>query len=439
MERPALEVADVFGRFRASFLDKYPTTSTQQRRVIAAISACRTAALGGHVEGCDQCGYQRNAYNSCRDRHCPKCGSLARDQWVEARKSELLPVPYFHIVFTLPEFLRPMALQNQVRIYNILFHSAAAALQKVAADPQHLGARIGALAVLHTWNQQLLFHPHIHCIVPGGGLSPGGDRWIPARNNFFLPVRVLSEVYRGIFMQALRQAYQRGHLSWYGELEHLQDPPAFNQHIQAAWEKPWNVYSKAPFGGPERVVASVGRYTHRIGISNEQLISLDGGDPSAGTEEVLGYLGKYTQSIAITNHRLSSLDEATVTFSWQDRRQGNETRLLSIPGHEFMRRFLLHVLPRRFVRIRQYGILANALRSEQLALARRLLQVPEQVPKQKASIDWKTHLEDLSGVNIDKCPQCGDGHMRALAILRPQRTPQRQERVTIAVAILDSS
>lgn len=438
MERPALEVADIFGRFRASFLEQYPA-SRQQRRVIAAIIACRTAALGGHLEVCDQCGYPRNAYNSCRDRHCPKCGSLARDLWVQARKSELLPVPYFHIVFTLPEFLRPITLQNQGPVYNILFHAAAAALQKVAADPQHLGARIGVLAVLHTWNQQLLFHPHIHCIVPGGGISPGADRWIPARNNFFLPVRVLSEVYRGIFMQALRQAYQRGLLSWHGELEHLQDPAAFNHYIQAAWEKQWNVYSKAPFGEPEKVVAGVGRYTHRIGISNDRLVGLEGGDPSAGSEEMLGYLGKYTQSIAITNDRLASLDGGTVTFSWQDRHNGNETRLLSITGHEFMRRFLLHVLPPHFVRLRHYGILANAHRSEQLALSRRLLQVLEQVPSQETCIDWKTRLEGLSGLNIDRCPQCQDGYMRALAILLPQRTAQRRERTPMATPILDSS
>jgi hypothetical protein len=274
VERPALEVADIFGRFGASFLEQHPT-SAQHRRVVGAITTCRTAVLGGHLERCDTCRHERNAYNSCRDRHCPKCGSLAREQWIAARSAELLPIPYFHVVFTLPEFLRPVAWQNQAAIYNILFHAAASALQKVAADPKHLGARIGLLAVLHTWNQKLLYHPHIHCIVSGGGLSPDDERWVPARDNYFLPVRVLSRVYRGIFIQALRQAYREGKLSWHGKLQHLQEETAFNHYIQAAWEKPWVVYSKAPFAGPQRVVATVGRYTHGIAMSNQRLIHLD--------------------------------------------------------------------------------------------------------------------------------------------------------------------
>lgn len=368
MESPTLEVADVFRRFGASYLEQYPS-SVQQRRVMAAIIACRTAVLGGHLERCDRCPHERYAYNSCRDRHCPKCGALAREQWIQARTAELLPIPYFHIVFTMPEFLRPMAWQNQAAVYNILFHSAAAALQKVAADPQHLGARIGLLAILHTWNQQLLYHPHIHCIVPGGGPSLEGDRWIAARRNFFLPVAVLSKVYRGVFMQSLRQAYQDGKLSWYGELAHLDDPDAFHQYIQAAWTNEWVVYSKAPFAGPQQVVESVGRYVRGTSISNHRLVHLE--EETPGIEHVVDYFGKHANRVAITNERLVGLNGSTVTFSWQDRQAGR-TRLLSVTGHEFIRRFLMHVVPPRFVRLRHYGFFANAHRTDQLALCRRL-------------------------------------------------------------------
>lgn len=433
MERPTLEVADIFGRFGASYLEQFPT-SAQQRRVMAAITACRTAALGGHVERCDQCSHERIAYNSCRDRHCPKCGSLAREQWVQARSAELLPIPYFHIVFTMPEFLRPVAWQNQATIYNILFKSAAAALQKVAADPQHLGARVGLLAILHTWNQQLLYHPHIHCIVSGGGPSRDGDRWISARSNFFLPVGVLSKVYRGIFMQALRQAYHEGHLAWYGELEHLQHPPAFNHYIQAAWQNDWVVYSKAPFAGPQQVVESVGRYVRGTAISNHRLISLEGITP--GIDHVVDYFGKYANRIAITNDRLVSLDDATVTFSWQDRRH-EETRHLSLTAHEFMRRFLMHVVPPHFVRTRHYGFLANAHRTEQLALCRHLLQVSESVPDQEPDTHWKTRLEDLTGIDVDQCPMCPDGRMHPVAALLPRSRQRLSD--PLSIPLLDTS
>jgi hypothetical protein len=435
--RPALEVADVFGRFGASFLKQHPA-SAQQRRVVAAITSCRTAALGGHLERCDACGHERNAYNSCRDRHCPKCGSLAREQWIAARSAELLPIPYFHVVFTLPEFLRPVAWQNQAAIYNILFHAAASALQKVAADPKHLGARIGLLAVLHTWNQKLLYHPHIHCIVSGGGLSPDGKRWVAAPGKYLLPVKVLSKVYRGIFMQALRQAYREGQLSWYGELQHLQEETAFNHFIQAAWEKNWVVYSKAPFAGPQRMVATVGRYTHGIAMSNQRLIRLDPPlIPILGNQQVVDYLGKHCNRIAITNDRLIDLNDATVTFSWRDRDTGR-LRPLTIPGHEFMRRFLLHVLPRHFVRLRHYGFLANAHRTEQLALCRRLLGAAEPAPDVEPAVHWKTRLEELTGIRIDQCPMCHDGRMHNVATLLPQRRPRPSSRPT-AILIWDSS
>lgn len=437
MERPTLEVADIFGRFGASFLQQYPTTR-QQRRVMAAITACRTPALGGHVERCDHCGYQRNAYNSCRDRHCPKCGALAREQWIKARTAELLPIPYFHLVFTLPEFLRPVAWQNQTVVYDILFRSAASALQKVAADPRHLGARIGLVAVLHTWTQQLLYHPHIHCIVSGGGPSLDGTRWVAARNNYFLPVRVLSDVYRGVFMQALRQAWQEQRLSWHGELEHLSDPVGFNCYIQEAWEQRWVVYAKAPFAGPQAFVQAVGRYTHGIGIANHRLV--DKQQPAADEEQaiqVVDYLGKHANRIAITNDRIVNFDADTVTFWYPDRRQGGEKKLVTISGHEFIRRFLMHVLPPHFVRIRHYGFLANAHRSEQLALCRTLLQVTEE-PQQLAETLWKDRLEELTGVDIDQCPECAQGRMHNVATLLTDQS-RRPRFMTASVLIVDTS
>ena len=342
--RPAgLEVADIFRQLGPAFRQEHDEhLSRGQRRVMSAIERCRTAALGGHVEECDACGHQRIAFNSCRNRHCPKCQSLARAQWLEDRQAELLPVEYFHVVFTLPAPISDIAYTNKAAVYGLLFDVAADVLQTIAADPKHLGARIGATLVLHTWGSALTHHPHVHGIVPGGGLSPDGQRWVACRPGFFLPVRVLSRLFRRRFLEALAQLHAAGQLRFFGEHAALADGTAF-----AAWLKPlakcnWVVYAKRPFAGPEAVLAYLSRYTHRV---------------------------------AIANSRLVSLDERGVTFRWKDYRDKGSTRYKTMtlePG-EFMRRFLLHVLPAGFHRIRHYGLLANGNRKAGLALARQLL------------------------------------------------------------------
>jgi hypothetical protein len=327
MTRPALEVADVFRRHGDAFLDRYGDgLSHEQRRVLHDVTACRTAALGGHVEECDRCGHRQIAYNSCRNRHCPKCRATAAADWMEARAAELLPVEYFHVVFTLPAALGPIALQNPRAVYGLLFRAAAETLRRIAADPKHLGAEIGFLAVLHTWGQNLQHHPHVHCVVPGGGISPDGSRWVACRPGFFLPVRVLSRLFRGLFLALLRAAFDRGKLSFHGRIAGLADPGEFRRALAAVSGVEWVVYAKPPFGGPRQVLKYLARYTHRVAISNRRLVALDG-------------------------------DE--VTFRWKDYARGGEQRVMKLQAVEFIRRFLLHVLPAGFVRIRHYGFLAN--------------------------------------------------------------------------------
>ena len=321
-------------------------TATRSRPSSAApcsdIAACRTAALGGHVEECDRCGHQQIAYNSCRNRHCPKCQATAAAQWLEAREAELLPVEYFHVVFTLPAALGPIALQNPRVVYGLLFRAAAETLQQIAADPKHLGAEIGFLAVLHTWGQNLEHHPHVHCVVPGGGLSPDGSRWVACRPGFFLPVRVLSRVFRGKFLALLRAAFDQGKLSFHGKLGALADAGEFRRRLAASAQTEWVVYAKPPFGGPEQVLKYLARYTHRVAISNRRLVALEDGE---------------------------------VTFHWKDYAHGGGQKTMTLKAIEFIRRFLLHVLPSGFVRIRHYGFLANRVCREKLALCRALLGV----------------------------------------------------------------
>ena len=273
--RSGLEVADIFRRHGAAYrADRDASMTFGQRRVMAAIEACRTAALGGHVERCEDCGETRIAYNSCRNRHCPKCQGLARAQWLADRQAELLPVPYFHVVFTLPAALAAIALQNKAVVYDILFRAAAETVRTIAADPRHLGATIGMTAMLHTWGQNLIHHPHVHCIVPGGGLSPDG-RWIACRPGFFLPVRVLSRLYRRLFLERLRAAFEAGMLSFFGELAGLANAAAFAAHLRPLRSVEWVVYAKRPFGGPQQVLDYLGRYTHRVAIANSRLIRFD--------------------------------------------------------------------------------------------------------------------------------------------------------------------
>ena len=331
MAREGLEVADVFRHFGPAFRDRHGASlSTARRRAMRAIELCRTAPLGGHAERCDECGHQRIAYNSCRNRNCPKCQGLARAKWLEDRQAELLDVPYFHVVFTLPDEIAAIAFQNQTVVYDILFRAASETLRTIAADPKHLGAEIGFLAVLHTWGQNLLHHPHLHCLVPGGGIAPDGRSWIACRPGFFLPVRVLSRMFRGLFLHHLTQAFAGGKLNFFSVHRHLHEPAAFRRYLAPVHRTEWVVYAKRPFAGPAQVLDYVGRYTHRV---------------------------------AISNNRLVSMDNDKVRFRWRDYRDGNRQKTMTLQGGEFIRRFLVHVLPDGFRRIRYYGFLGNCHRA----------------------------------------------------------------------------
>jgi hypothetical protein len=341
MTEQKLELADIFRNLDASFVNSLPAA---QRRVVQNIVDCRTAALGGHIEQCDQCGHQQIAYNSCRDRHCPKCQAAARAEWMQARTEELLPVSYFHVVFTLPEQLGLLALQNKRAIYHLLFRATSETLLEIAADPKHLGAKIGFFAVLHTWGQTLQHHPHLHCVIPGGGLSADNSQWIACRPGFFLPVKVLSRLFRGKFIAYLCEARDQGKLAYAGQLSYLAEAEGFNCLLRELRRIEWVVYAKPPFGGPEQVLKYLARYTHRVAISNGRLLELTDND---------------------------------VTFSYKDYAAGNSAKTMSLETCEFARRFLLHVLPRGFVRIRYYGFLANSCRAKKLELCRRLLSASE--------------------------------------------------------------
>ena len=340
-----LEVADVFRRHGEAYRRAHKAhLGRVERRVMSAIELCRTAALGGHIEACAECGLVRCAYNSCRNRHCPKCQGRTRAEWLAARQAELLPVPYFHVVFTLPAAVAEIAFQNKAKIYAMLFRTAAETLCTIAADPKHLGAEIGFLAVLHTWGQNLHHHPHVHCVVPGGGVSPDATRWVRCRPNFFLPVRVLSRLFRHLFLGALRTAFAAGELGFFGALADLSDPAAFARRLRELRRVEWVVYAKPPFGGPAQVLAYLGRYTHRV---------------------------------AIANSRLLRMTDTAVAFRWKDYRHHGKAKVMTLAADEFIRRFLLHTLPDGFHRIRHYGFLANSHRAAKLSLCRRLLNLPE--------------------------------------------------------------
>jgi Putative transposase/Transposase zinc-binding domain len=386
MMAAALEVADILRAYTPAFLDTYgEVTSPEQRRVLRDLVRCRTAELGGHVEQCDSCGHQRIAYNSCRNRHCPRCQAAARGQWLDERAAELLPVEYFHVVFTLPGVLGPVALQNQRLVYGTLFQAAAQSLLQLARDPRHLGVDIGFLAVLHTWGQNLHLHPHVHCVVPGGGLAPEGDRWLSCRPGFFLPVRPLGRLFRGKFLGLLGRAYDRGLLGLHGQQRYLTDPGAFRQLLASCWEVEWVVYAKPPFGGPEQVLKYLARYTHRVAISNQRLVKVEAGQ---------------------------------VFFRWKDYAHGNQQKVMTLEAVEFIRRFLQHVVPSGFVRIRHYGLLANRAREANLARCRELLgtrarpSVAEDVPKEAQAA--KDEPPPAVG-----CPVCGGGRMIVICELPP--------------------
>ncbi len=386
MARPTLEVAEIFRRFGDRFRLEAGALSLAQRRVMTAIERCRTAALGGHVEQCDRCHYTRVWYNSCRNRHCPKCQSLARAHWIERRNAEILNCPYFHVIFTVPETIAAIAYLNKAVVYGILFRAAATTLRTIAGDPKHLGAEIGFFAVLHTWGQQLQHHPHVHCVVTGGGLSRGSTRWIACRPGFFLPVRILSRLFRRLFLQYLQDAFDAGRLRFVGALDSLSDTTAFARHLAPARTTEWVVYAKRPFAGPRQVLDYVGRYTHRVAISNNRLVDIT-------TDQV--------------------------RFQWRDYRAESEPKTMTLAATEFIRRFLLHVLPAGFQRIRYYGLLGNRHRSGKLARCRQLLGITPP-PAAAASApttaapDYRDRVEALTGLSLRVCPICHAGGMVAV-------------------------
>jgi Putative transposase/Transposase zinc-binding domain len=394
--RPPFEVADIIRRHGTRFIETHRVWLTAQHlRVLRAIERCRTAALGGHLDRCADCGHRAISFNSCRNRHCPKCLTHARNQWLAARQDELLPVGYHHVVFTLPHELSWLALQNKRVVYDLLLQASAATLLAIAADPKHLGAAIGFLSVLHTWGQTLLHHPHVHCVMPVGGLAPDRTRWIHPRYPFFLPVTVLSRVFRGKFVAGLKDAFRRGRLVFPGELQPLANDQTFCAFLRPLFRQDWVVYAKPPFGGPEHVLHYLARYTHRV---------------------------------AISNHRLVNVTDGGVTFRWKDYAHGSQARTMTISPDEFLRRLCLHVLPRGFVRIRFYGFLAARRRARDLPLCRRVLIA-------RALRTQVTRVDETGQHASWPCPRCG-GVMRLIERLTADEAYWRS---LPARSVLDSS
>lgn len=398
MKRPPCEVADVIRKAGTRFIERNRASLTwAQVKVLNAIARCRTAALGGHRDQCAHCGYQAISYNSCRNRHCPKCQTNAREKWLRARERELLPVSYFHLVFSVPHALVPLIWQNKKVLFRLLFEASAATLLEIAADPKHLGAETGCLSILHTWGQTLQPHPHIHCVVPGGGLSRDHTRWISSRPHFFLPVKVLSRVFRGKFVAGLKRAFRRKKLSFHGACFPLSNQKAFTAFLRTLFHQDWVVYSKPPFGGPEHVLQYLARYTHRV---------------------------------AISNHRIIDVSDTHVAFRWKDYAHHNKRRTMTLTHEEFLRRFLHHVLPKGFPRIRYFGFLANRRRGELLPVCRTLLcrSLPDQEPA-------AAHPASSSEHAVWRCPRC-EGPMHVLERLTAQRISYEESR---QVYVVDSS
>ena len=376
MSRPLLEVADLIRDAGADFIERNRSWIRWSHvKVLLAIARCRTAALGGHIDECTDCGYRATiSYNSCRNRHCPKCQTSDRERWIAARQKELLPTPYMHVVFTLPRHLAPLVLQNKKVLYDLLFRTSAETLLEVARDPRLLGAEIGFFSVLHTWSQQLRLHPHLHIIIPAGGLSPDHTRWVRSRNKYFLPREVLRRVFRGKFVDALKQAFQDGQLRFEGKLKLLAKPKIFAAWLRPLHRKDWVVYLKRPFGGPQYVLQYLGRYTHRV---------------------------------AISNHRLVSFADGQVSFRWRDSAHHNEQKLTAVSHDKFLRRFLLHILPQGFVRIRHFGLLACRRRRTTLPLCFQLLDAPQEALTEEHT----SSTEDVP--DLYRCPKCG-GPMKVI-------------------------
>jgi len=382
----SLEVADIFRAFGLAYREAHEMPR-RHLRVMRAIEICRTAELGGHRDQCDHCGTIRISYNSCRNRHCPKCQCLEKERWFEAREKDLLSTPYFHVVFTLPEGLRPLALRNQKVIYSLLFKAVSETLTELARDSNHLGAEIGFMAILHTWSQTLIDHPHLHCLVTGGGLSLDGSRWLRSKKGFFLPVKVLSCLFRGKFLDGLKRVHEAGELRFPGQIEELKEASAFKRLLTNLYRQEWVVYCKPPLKRPEKVMDYLGRYTHRVALSNDRLVKLEGNE---------------------------------VTFRWRDSADNDKIKLLTLEAFEFIRRFLLHVLPEQFVKIRYYGILSHRNRKGKLLRCKRLLGmlIPEQ-SKQVLKETWQDLLTRITGIDLRICPYCGKGKMIQRETLPP--------------------
>ncbi|MEY2927277.1 MAG: hypothetical protein RL367_1754 [Pseudomonadota bacterium] len=375
--RPVLEVADIVRRHGPAYRAAHKGhLGRVERRVLSAVAQCRTPELGGHIEACSTCGFSRAAYNSCRNRHCPKCQGPARDEWLEKRQADLLPVPYFHVVFTLPAEIAPIAWQNKALVYNLLFDASKDTLKTIAADPEHLGGEIGFFGILHTWGQALTHHPHIHYLIPGGALSPDRKRWLSCKPGFFLPVKVLAKLFRRLFLERLQAAFDAGKLKFHGSLDALGDREAFMATLKPLRTKKWVVYAKPPFGSPEHVLAYLGRYTHRV---------------------------------AIANSRLTEITDETVSFKWRDYKHGDAQKIMTLKPDEFIRRFLLHTLPDGFHRIRHYGFLANGCRRSRLAIIRDLLP-------HKASVADKSPKPPPFDPTL--CPHC-KGTMHVIEAVPP--------------------
>ncbi len=397
--KPSLEVADIFRQHGEAYRERFAARlSIEQVRAMHAIEICRTAELGGHVEACDHCDGKRISYNSCRNRHCPKCQGLDKERWRQARQQDLLPIPYFHVVFTLPEELASLALRNQEIVYTLLFRAASQSLLELGRDRKYLGGQIGFTALLHTWSQTLTYHPHLHCIVPGGGLSPDGHRWISSRSNFLVPVKALSALFRGKMMAYLKQAYEAGELIFPGRIASWRDQRAFDQLCGDLYGKNWVVYCKPPFATPEKTLDYLARYTHRV---------------------------------ALTNQRLIRLVKDEVLFRFRDSADSNRIKRMQLPAFEFIRRFLLHVLPDQFIKIRHYGLLSNRCRTSKLRWCKYLLGAVYPVAGQPVRLTWQQLLYRLTGIDPTVCPLCGKGKMVTQRVLEPlwkQRLPSLRRR-----------
>lgn len=380
----SIEVADIFRAYGRLYREAHKLP-IRHRRAMRAIEICRTADLGGHKYKCNKCGALLISYNSCRNRHCPKCQNLEKERWIEAREKDVLPTHYFHVVFTAPDALRPIALRNQRVVYGILFRAVSETLNELARDPKLIGAEIGVIAVLHTWSQTLIDHPHIHCIVTGGGLSLDGTRWISTREKYFMPMKVLSVVFRGKILDYLKQAYKSGKLSFNGDIEALKEERDFKKLLDRLYRQKWHVYCKPPFKAAEKVVEYLGRYTHRVAISNERIVRLE---------------------------------DDHVTIRYRDYASGNKMKEMTLDASEFIRRFLLHILPDRFVKIRHYGILSNRNLKTKLLKCKELLGVPV-LKTDEEPLSWQKLFEDITGIDPTLCPYCKKGRLFLFEVLEP--------------------